>query len=209
MATRSSVATENFTGTDGTDLGAPWAQIGNSSNIRRLSNTGGASHVGQAGARHTGTYTDNQYAKVTLAGTLTAGLGDRIGAIVRASGDTGANRDWYGYEVHTSAGVDDYLYKVVNGTRTELVSNFDISPWAVGDTVEIEVEGTALRGYRNGVLTASATDAALSTGKPGVASQSGPTTLRADDWEGGNLISASAALVFRSRAGVLMPLIHF
>lgn len=61
------------------------------------------------------------------------------------------------------------LYKRVSGTWTQLGSNVTGSTRSIGDTVKIEVSGTTIKGFLNGVEQHSQTDSSITaTGTGGV-----------------------------------------
>lgn len=196
---RTSIATDNF---NRASLGSDWTQL----------NTGAAGDVlldssiqikGQYATQPTdqqgtarwvgaGSFTDDQYSQVKLVNPLDwNGATHRAGVIVRASADTGANRDYYEAYIAQDSGTTPttYLAKWVNGTRTGLYSA--AQTWAANDTISLEAEGTTLRVCRNGTPLGGSwtvTDSSISTGLPGV-TMAGLTL--ADDWEGGNMGSAA------------------
>lgn len=139
-----------------------------------------------------GSFTNDQYAKLEIGGLGFFGATYRQGVVARCSADTNTAADMYGYYVldDGSSTRTTVLWKIVNGTQTTLDSAS--VAWANGDTIEIEVEGTTVRGLKNGAVIVSVTDTSLATGKPGfvVAGDSGgPPT--ADNWEGGNITGAT------------------
>jgi hypothetical protein len=186
-ATRTLIASDDFNRANGA-IGSNWAQLnagwgsisinGNAaSGAQQDDNTAVARWVGA------GTFTDDQYAKGTVSGLGTFGASYFKGVICRASADTDAARDFYCHAIIDDITKQSVLFRVVNGTRTVIVSGN--VPWVNGDTIELEAQGTTLRCYRNGaqVLT-SQTDANLTSGAPGLY-LSGSETM--DAWEGGNL----------------------
>ena len=178
---RSVVATDNF---NRASLGANWAQLRPfDGSIEIDSSTRlGANSLGAGRWVGAGTFTADQYAVLKLT-TLGFGGGERIGVIVRASGDIDTNRDYYSF-LDNNTGAVAQLIKTVNGTETILDSRS--SPFAAGDTIELEVEGTTLRAFRNGTLIYSLTDSSLSTGNPGALNEQTGNVF-GDDWEGGNI----------------------
>lgn len=216
--TRTVVATADFTAADGTDLTSlGFTKIrdvayGSSSQIKSnkaagyyataaSGDTTTQTHTVQM-VRTSGTYTDDQYAKATISG-LGPNLGPdkRGGVIVRCSTDTDANADFYGVYVcddDAGSGSTTVLFQVVNGTFTSIDSRR--RTWANGDTIALEIASTTLTYYRNDVsLLSAGTSGGLTGGRPGlyIASYQGDSTILAlDDWEGGNVASAT----FHARA---------
>ena len=209
---RTQIATDDFNRADG-NIGSNWTYIfdiawtGAGSTISVLSNKARALSEGShsqievwAGA---GSFTTDQYSKATVSGLAQNGDPYRAGVVARCSTDTDANRDYYAYWIKDTGASSKTteLFKVVNGTTTVLDTRS--TTWANGDTVEIECEGTTIRGLKNGVEVVSVTDSELSAGKPGIAiggTSSGPFL---DDWEGGILSasggSAGAAAAYLSQ----------
>ncbi len=196
---RTSVQTDNFNRT-GPGVGANWAMLASGaggnvtidSNIRVTgdysSNPAVARWVGA------GTFTSNQYSGVRLVNGGD-GLGGSYwgGAIVRASADTDAARDYYcAYKQHSAVSNNVVLAKYLNGTATVLYSGTQSA--AAGDMLWLEAEGdgssTALRVYLNDThLTAwdyTDTTSVITGGAPGLLVCS---AVFLDDWEGGNISS--------------------
>lgn len=187
---RSVVATDNFNRANG-GLGANWADLRPAVGTLVIStNQVTAATSGVSRWIGAGTFTDNQYASLILT-TVQFGSTARIGVLARASAGTDAARDYYQY-FHQDDGDLAVLQKVVDGVETTLDSR--ASTFAVNDRIDIEVEGTTIRGLKNGTVLVSVTDAALATGTPG-AMVKNSSELFGDDWEGGNLTAAAATLM--------------
>lgn len=202
MATRTSVATDDF---DRASLGSDWAQL--NSGFGSISITSNEA-VGTTAnwpngpvARWvgSGTFTDDQYAKVVLQQFGFQTQAYVHGVACRASADTAGDRDFYYAVLKHNAGTATSkiaaVGKMVNGTATELATTTGIS-WAEGDTIELEVEGTDLRVYRNGseITALASTDSDLASGQPGIIASNG--VAYADDWEAGNLSTGGAGQPF-------------
>lgn len=204
---RTQIATDDFNRADG-PLGAPnWAQLNAGfCRVDIASNQIVGSHAqadphGAARWIGSGTFTADQYSKVEIAGLTAASASHGIGVMCRASADTGAGRDWYELYVLASTGGSPWttqLAKFVNGTITVLHSA--TVAWVVGDTIELEVEGTTIRGMRNGTALGGSftqTDSDLSTGQPGVVGASGSASAIGDNWEAGNITAAGSNLLLK------------
>lgn len=199
---RTSIATDNF---NRSSLGTSnWAQL-NTALGGDVKITASTKIVGQFALQSVhqacvarwigaGTFTSDQYSKVAIDTIANVSTNSGIGAVCRASSDTGANKDFY--ELYVDGGViggNVYLTslaKWVNGTRTVLYSNNET--WVNTDTVELECEGTTIRGMRNGSSLGSSwivTDSSIATGNPGVTT-AGTGIIIGDDWEGGNIAAA-------------------
>jgi hypothetical protein len=229
---RSVIATDDFNRADGV-IGANWSYLRDTawngtgpsivSNVVRGSDGGGTHY--QVSRRNAESFNDNQYAKITIGALSFSGAGYKVGVVVRASADTDSNADFYGYYVQDdgSSNRTTVLFKMVNGTVTTLDSV--VLAWANGDTIEMEVEGTTLRGYKNGTLQVTVSGQTdLSTGKPGLYISGDSSTPSGDDWEGGNVTTSGgssgsrlaggrdpvggfvhAGLVGRSGSGIILP----
>jgi hypothetical protein len=216
---RTPVATQDFTGSDATDITTlGFSKVrdvtyGSSAQIltNKCSGYFSTASVDDSTTqnqvvvmvRTAGTYSNDQYAKATISGKGLNTAYRRGGVIVRSSADTDANADFYAFYNCDDASNTSVLCKVVNGTFTSL-GTWTTTAWANGDTIELEVSGTTLTPYRNGSAIAgkSATDSALASGRPGlyIASHT-DSGYRLDDWEGGDVSSASAT-------ALLMLLLH-
>lgn len=187
---RSLIASDNF---NRASLGADWAQLrpNDGSIIIDSSIRLGASSVGAGRWVGAGAFTDDQYASLKLV-SIGFGGSARIGVLVRASGDIDAARDYYFYLLNDGTNVA-HLGKVVNGTETSLASG--ASAFVTNDLIEVEIEGTALRGLRNGVVERSVTVSDLATGKPGVMNEETDQVF-GDDWIAGNLVAAPSGPPF-------------
>lgn len=212
---RTSIATDNFNrATLGT---SNWAQLNtalagdvtvdSSVKVRGQYSTQPTNQKAVARWIGSGSFTDNQYALIKLLNPppadFSGGANVEVGVVVRASADTGANKDFYEVScVHVVAGTTN-LCKWSNGTRT-LLATASVS-YSANDTLEIEAIGTAgstvITAYKNGTAISglSYTDtSALTGGVPGVTASG--AALFGDDWEGGT-VSAPASLTFTGTVG--------
>jgi hypothetical protein len=123
-------------------------------------------------------FDDDQYSQFTWGVNAVNGY---AGPVVRASGTGGSSSNYlFLYEIGIIR-----IYKCVGGSYS-VVGDLGGSATA-NDIVRIEVEGTTIRGYINGVQRGSdQSDASHASGSAGFYIFS--TATRIDDWEGGNLI---------------------
>jgi hypothetical protein len=149
------------------------------------------------GVRRTETFNNDQFSQVRV--DLSAQ--SEIGPAVRCSG-VGANA--YGYYYY--AGDDDgYVGYRHDGGDTDLGGSTN-ARLSAGDVLRLEIEGTTLRCYRNGVLdttlggtgiydvsSAVTNFPALASGTPGVIGLY--TGMYVDDFEGGDLASFVGSIV--------------
>lgn len=195
-ASRTSIATDNFN--RAAPLGANWqtvnTSLGSTATICTSTTVCGTSGVSGPpnGATYvwvgSGTFTDNQYSKITFANASFGSVNYGIGIVCRASTDTDAGRDYY-YHFADSTGGSSFG-KVVNGTHTSITTG---SPgWSNGDTIELECLGTAITAMKNGVSLGgsfAATDSSLTTGAPGLIATGDGGVATGDDWDGGSLVA--------------------
>ena len=182
------VETESFTAGDGTDItsvsSGVWSYANGttgdlyvtSNQIRHVVN-----RINLSLARRSGTFTDDQYAKITLKKvSVVAGW---IGVAARVSNGNG-------YWLHAHSGGYG-LGKLVSYGYTGL--RFGSMSWTPGDILALEVEGTTLRCLKNGAMFWTQTDSSLASGAPGISASGENTTdfNAADDWEGGDLAVAA------------------
>jgi hypothetical protein len=212
---RSLVASDNFNRADSGSLGANWTDLFPSwatadiATNRVVAADVAAPQVSRWNGA--GSFSNDQYAKITVSTRVWESSGFRTGVIVRASADTDTARDYYYlhfyHDQDVGTAVTTVLGKCVNGTETTLVS--DSISWGTSDTVELEVTTVAgnaqLRCFKNGSALTSLnhTDSStpLTTGKPGIYLQ-GNSSIAAEDWEGGDVTSGSESALTGS-AGTL------
>lgn len=171
-------ASDNYTRADANPIGGNWTTATGVNGHKILSNqcriiTANADACSYWNAD---TPNNDQWAQITYGGTT---FGD--GPAVRIS--TSAT-DYY---FITDSGGNIFFYRSKTGVQTQLGTALNaVSAWAVGDTLKLEVIGSTLKAYRNGVQIGSTyTDATpLTTGRVGVYMYS-DTTYTA--WAGGNV----------------------
>jgi hypothetical protein len=190
--TRSPVATEAFGGTMGnwTQTYPFWGSMTITSGVVHGSSTENVANAQSAVWSGSGTFSSDQYASMTASGLAWTGANLSIGVMCRSTTDTDGSRDNYHLIVidDDSTNRTTYLVKVVNGTRTVLHSA--TVAWVDTDEIEIECEGTTIRGMRNGAALGGSftqTDSALSSGKPGITGAGAAGGPSGDDWVGGDL----------------------
>jgi len=180
------VSTENFSGTSGALPNPPWTQQRTSATVRR---NGSGLGIGSANpndlhAFYNGaTFNSDQYSQVRIAGGLASNKQYAI-VLVRASGVGDALEKNYAFATDGGSGATHTdLSRNINGTQT-ILRNF-ATTFAAGDVMKIDVVGTLVTCYKNGVSLGTYTDASLASGSPGVGMYGSSVTI--DDWEGGSL----------------------
>jgi len=177
-------ATDSFTGTSGTQLhtyNASWTEQrasdlhceisgagGGTPNTVRAAATGGS----EAAAKWDGdTFTADQYSQAKA-----VNASNYAGPTVRMVGVTAAAENGY---VALIDGLAIDLQRIDNGVRTNLQGG--IGSIASGDTLKLEIVGTTLKVYVNGVqVGTNQTDSNYATGQPGIAFIGSGAEL--DDW---------------------------
>jgi len=190
-AARNSIATDDF---NRGSIGANWEsteQWDCSAVIIDLSTRFTGSHSSAPCSSRwvgTGTFTNDHYSKAAVV-SWGGSTNQQVGVACRMSADinsSGTNaRDHYQYTILDDSGTSSKttrLIKYINGAPTTL--DTATVAWTGGDTIEIECEGTTIRGFKNGVQQVSVTDASLSTGGPGIIADGG---IYGDNWEGGSI----------------------
>lgn len=181
-------ATDTFTGTNGTPLATyspNWTV--NSGVFQIESNAVCHNSASASGLAHwdADVFDDDQYAEAVVSGVDTGSWMTGVAVRVHASADTG-----YYYQGSSSG---SEIGKSVAGGRTTLLSG--LAAWANTDVVRIEVEGTSIRAYIDGVQQgATQTDSAIASGSSGLCGFNDATLSLLTSWEGGNLGGAAGTL---------------
>lgn len=218
---RTSIATDNF---NRATLDANWSQMNSDNGSIAISGstvaygtsaaTGSASYHDGPSARWVGagTFTNDHYSKIAVAGLSTLAEQYHCGVVCRASADTNGTRDYFGAIVcamAASGGTQKViLFKVVNGTLTE-ISNQNVT-YTNGDTISLEVSGASpsisLTVYKNDVaIGGNMTQTGISgpdTGAPGVHIAGGSGTLTGDSWEAGSITASAVSIKLGLLQGV-------
>ncbi len=160
---------DNFNRTSSTFIGNAWTErAGNYS----ISNQGLVStSSGASVATVNVTATD-----VILSADVDIGTGTSTrdtGLVARQSGNGVGSQYWAGIR-YSNGGYSADIYKAINGSWTRLATTAVTSGSAA---IRFEVVGSSLSFYVNGVLTTSATDTSLTTGRIGVSSTNANTRL--------------------------------
>jgi hypothetical protein len=166
---------DNFNRADGA-LGSNWTILVGTNPYSIISNVAATNGASAENCTIYNAFTpaDNQWAEVTITQT---GADAYVGPAVRGSGTS-----WYVFYGDTG---NRALYRIVSGTPTSLASS--ATGFAVNDVIRLEVEGTTLRAYVNGVLWTSVTDSSLASGNTGMATWSTSTSGRVDNFTADNV----------------------
>jgi len=158
---------DTFDRADSTSLGANWTEDSGdwsiaSNNIRCDTSSGAYRKLRWAGAAMD---SNNYYVEMPArSGSSSIGIGPaaRLAASSTVS--------YYAYMIF--GGDSAYLIYINGGSETILDTGAAITA-STNYTLRIEVDGTTIRGYLNGVLDCEATNSSLTSGPPGISAYGG------------------------------------
>jgi len=136
----------------------------------------------------------NHYSQCAVFGILgttnTNGLGPAVRVRTDNIGGGAAFLDMYEMCINVAVSNNVSLNRWVARAFTNIAQR--TQAFSDGDVARLEVSGTTLRMYRNGVqLGADVVDSNISVGAPGICLVSAMTAGALEDWEGGTLVAAS------------------
>jgi hypothetical protein len=171
---------DSFTRADGA-LGANWTSCGGNAGYTVATNAAASSNasVEEAVFWNAASFANDQFAQVTISQMASNSY---IGPAVRCS--TGSGGNYYGFYADTAT---RYIVRVVAGAYTSLATTG--TGFSNGDVIRLEVVGTTISAYINGVLWTSVTDSNLTSGSPGMTSWANNNSGRVDDFTAANLSS--------------------
>jgi hypothetical protein len=170
---------DDFNRANSTDLGAGWVEVSGDwsivSNQLSPGSAGGTIILRAA----TAMATSDHYAQVTIAATAAVSQG------VWARGNSNISQ---GY-LWRNNGTSWDLFSVVGGSFV-VIGTYTAAA-APGDVAKIQVVGSAIKGYVNGVLRVSVTDTAVTTGTSvGIRSESSGS-VKYDDFFAGDIVNGA------------------
>jgi len=165
-------AYDNTTRANG-PIGANWTVVNAGINIAANNFQGSNANANNAAFWNVNPFAADQFAEVMV--TSLNGTSDFDGPAARVS--TG---NWYSCVESTTSLI---FQRSLNGT-TSNVATVSVTG-NVGDILRIEVQGSTVKCYQNGVLQITQTDANLTSGSPGIELFNNVATLK--NWSGGNL----------------------
>lgn len=173
-------------------LTTPWMHIDGSHSI--VSNKVAVGPASPNNSYYDATFSADQWAEADLDNEQDgAGV---IFPIVRCG--TGANADLYYYWVGPPGSRQFQINKRLGGVYSTVASAG--GPMPTGPfKARLEVQGTTLRGYADGVLVVTGTDATVATGRPGMLSANG-TGGTLDNWRCGDLPYPGASITASTQA---------
>lgn len=184
------LAADDFNRADAANLGANWVLIQGIANHQGIFSN--AADLAVASARNGDAYNggvtwpNDQYAQAKVV-TMPDATGT-WGVVVRAEAVGGAQRIFYAAGVSPGDQGDNFtrIWKFVNNTYTN-ISSSGANDISVGKTVRLEVVGTTLTCFVDGVQKTQITDAAIASGKPGIYSVHNAIDVALfDDFEAGD-----------------------
>ena len=170
-------ATDNFNRTNANPIGGNWTTVPGANAMQITSNAAAGTSDPSCAYWNADSFAGDHYAQIVT--PVNTDPGFWIGPAVRCSA---SQLDCYFLLIKGSAN-NARIYKFVNGSAT-LLASLDYA-FSGGDTHRLEVVGTLLTVYLNGVSKGTANDSALSGGAAGIVANGTTPTL--DDWEGGNV----------------------
>jgi hypothetical protein len=181
-------AADDFNRADAGTLGANWTDQKGS--IDLVSNQAKTVTSSEEYSYYSGSFAADQYSQAVAAGVSTNPV---LGVTVRASAAS-PSANFYGLLLRGTGGGALGLYKVVNGSTTQLESI--AQTLAVNDTAKIVAQGNRIKGYKNGAQIGSdQSDAGIATGNPGLyISQNAGLNAIWDNWEGGDFAELQVLL---------------
>lgn len=182
------MATDAFTGTDGTALptySANWSYVVGATTDHQIQSNAVATNSGGDVASRSNhqAYGNDQFSQAIISGVET---GQFRGVCVRM-GANGSN-NYYGF---AADGVSCLLFRYESGSFTQIGST-GTGGIANGQLIRLEIEGTTLRPFINGSQTGTPgnqTDATYASGVPGIYTSGAGLTFLIDTWEGNDLVA--------------------
>ena len=181
---------DDFNRANAATLGANWTEYNVEHEI--VSNQAEPTTAGTAGSFYASLLaTDDHYSQATLANIAGTSLGvaARASSIGTADSSTGALYLWR-YNGSNSTGL---LKKPASSSTYTAIGTAYSATLANGDVLKIEVNGSTIKGYVNGVERASVTDTDNATGKQAGFRTSGSASAAWDNWSAADLTSGTNA----------------
>lgn len=169
---------DDFNRADSTTLGSPWTEVTGNTDI--FSNQAQGQTNASKNRYDSDISSADHYAQITMVNGAGTGRGSGPAARFASAATT--------FYFFLSDG--SRLFKCVTGTLTALTTA--ISDPANGSVLKCEINGSSLKGYDDGVNTASVTDTAIAGGTRGgfYIDTNTPTKTLADDWSAADLSAA-------------------
>lgn len=192
------LASDNFNrANDPLSLGANWTADTEPGNVFSISsNQCVPQSIGSdAGSFYNAvTWPNDQYSQVTITG-MGAGDADQSGGGVTLRADAGFH-NFYRIVVNRAASNNVSVARVVSDVYS--LRNQRTVTFNSGDVFRVEIQGTTIRMYVNGVqIGADLVDAGgPSAGSAGLFYSSTTAAIQFDDWSGGDLVTPGTSLAW-------------
>lgn len=177
--------TDTFNGTNGTLLptySANWPLWGGFNNCRIEGSPGVGDNSGCGNSRTGQTWTNDQWAELTVDSANTATVFE---VCVRTTSPSNLSDGYCGGIDSSHFNTQYRIIKLTNGTTTSLVTS--ATTLSLGDIINMQVVGTSLILTVNGKTLLTTTDSTYSTGNPGLDFFSGNTNRLAGSWRAGSV----------------------
>ena len=185
MATR----TDTFDRANSSNLGADWAEDSGDWSITSNNVANGTSGNTYRKLRWVGAAMDSANYSVEVV-ARSGNISNGIGPAVRMAASSTVT--YYGYIIF--GGDAAYLVEITAGGEAILDTGSAITA-STNYTLRLEVDGSTIRGYLNGVLDVSATDTSLASGPPGImAYGDNDANTYVTTWTASDLAAAAAAM---------------
>jgi hypothetical protein len=172
---------------NGASLDAAWTVLSGTPVV-----SGGAVNPNGVMIRTGETFDNDHFSQITIVEATEQGFC----AIVRV---TDANNFYYFYINGTTA----QIFKLVGGSFAAVSSQAVGLSVAAGAVWKLEITGTSLKGYLNGVEVCSGTDSDLATGVPGIIDFQ-QSTATIDQWIGGPLAGGGFQAAWARNSNVMI-----
>lgn len=176
-------ASDLFTRSDSSDLGANWLPVAPGRDCRILSNAvyPSSPNLGCFEVWTAGTFTANQTAMATIS-TWVASGDSQVGVSVRNS-TAGTARTLYACVARRGGSNTSFIRKYVDDTGTDLVTENAIT-WAATDVIMCAAKGPLISMSRNGTVILTATDTEIAGGNPGLTlyNDTSEANVALDNW---------------------------
>ena len=180
--------TDSFDRANSSNLGADWAEDSGDWAITSNNVANGTTGNTYRKLRWVGAAMDSANYSVEVV-ARSGGSSNGIGPAVRLAASSAVT--YYGYVIF--GGDAAYLVEITAGGETILDTGSAITA-STNYTLRLEVDGSTIRGYLNGVLDVSATDASLASGPPGIMAYGGKdANTYVTTWTASDLAAAAAA----------------
>lgn len=181
------LASDDFNRANVDPVDGNWVNLSSGDPFKIVSNQAVPRSTNDAEGSYDGSisWPNDQYSEATLTGTSGGGSGEGPGVSVRSQ----AGNIYYRIIVSFING--NIEIAKFNTSYTQL-GGFFSAGFTSGDVLRVEVSGSTITVYKNGVSQTTRTDSAITFGKPGISYSSiGGASNIVDNWSGGDLGAAA------------------